>query len=82
MTPRPRGYRRARKIRDRALILPLIGLALLMPPIALIFQSEAKLFGLPVTLIYVFGVWAGLILAARLQARALRDTTSLEDDAR
>lgn len=82
MKARTGGYRRARKIRDRALILPLIGLALLTPPIALIFQSEAKLFGLPVTLIYLFAVWAALIVAARRQAGALRDTASLEDDAR
>lgn len=80
MKARPGGYRRARKIRDRALILPLVGLTLLMPPVALIFESEAKLFGLPVTLIYLFVVWAALILAARLQARALRDATNLGDD--
>lgn len=81
MKARPGGYRRARKLRDRALVLPLTGLFLLMPPVALIFHSEAKLFGLPVTMIYLFVVWAGLILAARQQAKALRDTTSLEDDA-
>ena len=46
-----------------------------MPPLALIFHSEVKLFGLPVTLIYLFLVWAGLILGARHQARRLQETT-------
>ena len=80
MTGRRGGYRRTRKIRDRALILPLVGLALLTPPIVFIFESGAKLYGLPVTLIYLFGIWAVLILAAWRQARALRNAITLEDE--
>ena len=61
-----------RKSRDRALILPLVGLILLMPPIAGIFQFDAKLAGVPVTVLYLFAVWALLIAGASL-SRNLRD---------
>ena len=78
MTDRQIGYRRARKVRDRAVALPLVGFFLLMPPTALIFHSEIKVFGLPFTLVYLFAVWAALILAARFLARPLQQ---IEDQA-
>ncbi|MEM1161521.1 MAG: hypothetical protein AAGJ28_11350 [Pseudomonadota bacterium] len=69
--------RRNRKTRDRSLILLFVGIALLMPPLAAIAQIDAKLGGVPVTLIYLFAVWAALIAGARLLAPSLRS----EDDA-
>ena len=63
--------RRNRKTRDRALIVLLIGIILLMPPFAGVFQVDARIFGLPATLMYLFVVWAGLILATLVLARAL-----------
>ena len=60
-----------RKTRDRAFIVLLLGIVLLMPPIAGIFEIEALVFGLPATLIYLFVVWAGLIIATAILARAL-----------
>jgi len=65
-------HRRDRKTRDRALILLLIGLALVMPPVAGVFHLDTKLGGIPVTLIYLFVVWALLILGALRLAGALR----------
>ena len=61
----------ARKIRDRALILPLVGLTLLLPPIATIFELDVRVFGLPFTAVYLFGVWAMLIVGAALLSRHL-----------
>ena len=79
MSDRAGEYRRHRKTRDRALILLLVGIALLMPPLAGIFYFEGKLFGIPGTLIYVFVVWAVLILGTARLARPLQRTGDGED---
>lgn len=68
------------KSRDRALILPLVGVILLMPPVAAIFRLEGTIGGLPATLAYVFGVWALLIAGAAGLARRLRDGIGREPD--
>lgn len=65
---------RRRKARDRSFVLTLLGVALLLPPAAGLFQLEGKLFGLPATLIYLFAVWAGLIAGAGLIARRLLES--------
>lgn len=59
------------KIRDRALVLPLAGFALVMPPMAGIFQLDLKIAGVPFTLIYLFAVWAGLIAGSWRLSRHL-----------
>jgi len=79
MHDRAGQHRRDRKTRDRAVILLLTGLALLMPPLASIFHADAKLGGVPVTLIYLFAVWALLILGAARLARALRTMDEAAD---
>ncbi len=73
---------RHRKIRDRAMVLLLVGVLLLMPPIANIFHLGEKLGGIPVTLVYPFVVWALLIVGAMLLAARLpvRDDTDLRVD--
>jgi len=55
---------RHRKLRDRAAILPLAGIILLMPPVADIFELHAKLAGIPFALIYILTVWVLLIAGA------------------
>lgn len=64
---------RHRKIRDRALILPIVGLLLLTPPLANIFELDAAFDGVPIVLIYVFTVWAALVAGAVLLSRGLRN---------
>lgn len=66
-------YPSSRNAREKSVILLVLGLALLLPPMAGIFQMDTKVFGVPVTLIYLFAVWAGLILGARLLSRHLTD---------
>ncbi len=61
-----------RKIADRALILPLLGCFLLLPPLAGIFQLDFRVFGIPVTALYLFGVWAVLIAGAAWLSRPLQ----------
>jgi hypothetical protein len=52
-------------------VLPLFGLFLLMPPIITVFAAQLDLGGIPLVVIYVFSVWAMLILCAALLARRL-----------
>jgi len=79
MRDRPDQPLSDRKTRDRALILPVLGAVLLMPPLAGIFRLDAKIGGLPVGIIYVFLVWALLIAGAALLAPRLRDGPELPD---
>jgi hypothetical protein len=72
-TPQPEAAFKHRKARDRAFILPVVGLLLLMPPVAHIFDIPATIDGLPVTGVYLFAVWAGLIIGAARLARKLDD---------
>ena len=62
---------RHRKIRDRSMVLLLLGLLLVLPPVAGIFHLDAKIRGVPLTLIYLFVVWALLIVGARWLAPRL-----------
>jgi len=66
-----------RKARDKAMILPLFGLILLTPPVAEVFHLEAKIAGVPFTLVYVFVIWALLIAGAAALARRLRDSEEI-----
>lgn len=65
------------RLANWAWLLPALGAALIMTPVIRIFAVDVRLFGAPLIMIYVFGVWAALILiAARLaslDARADRD---------
>lgn len=67
---------RARKRRDRAAVLTIVGTILLMPPIAGAMESELRLFGVPLAVVYVFSVWAALIVGTALLAPRLDEATS------
>lgn len=61
---------RVRKARDAAVVLPLIGFLMLTPPIADIFAVDSRVLGVPTIVVYVFSIWAGLIVIAwRLSVR-------------
>ena len=61
-----------RKAADAALALPLAGLALLSPPVIGLFATDARVFGAPGVLAYLFFVWAVLTVLARLLSRRLK----------
>jgi len=63
-----------RKIRDRSVALLLLGIVLLMPPMVRIAQIDVTVFGLPFALVYLFSVWALLVIGAAFLARPLRDS--------
>ena len=69
----PAGYRRKR-VRDAARLLPVLGAALLLVPLLWTRSDAPGGVGNAAALLYLFGVWAGLILAAFLLSRLiLRD---------
>ncbi len=55
----------ARKLRDRAMVLPVVGMVLLLPPVASTLAVPISVFGVPLIVIYLFGVWAVLVWFAR-----------------
>lgn len=59
---------KSRKSRDAAALLPLIGLLLLVTPLVATIPNDS---GIPGAFLYIFGVWAGLILLAALLSRRL-----------
>jgi hypothetical protein len=67
--PPPVPTEREGRARDAAVLLPLLGLFLLMPPIIALFAQPVTVVGVPLIVAYVFGVW--LALVAALLARAL-----------
>lgn len=60
------------RARDAATLLPILGLFLLMPPVITLFAVHFEMFGVPLIVVYLFGVWLALIICAALLARRLR----------
>ncbi len=69
MTP-PATPRDAR-LRDFAVLLTCLGALLLMPPFIGLISPHRSVLGLPMQALYLFGVWAGLIVGAAVLARRL-----------
>ena len=67
----PRARYRRRRLRDAARLLPLFGAFLVLLPIAWAPALTSPRDTAPDG-IYLFAVWAGLIVAAALMARHLR----------
>ncbi len=67
---RPATPRDAR-LRDLAVLLTCLGVLLLMPPFIGLVSPRRSLLGLPLQALYLFGVWAGLIVGAAILARRL-----------
>lgn len=59
------------RARDAAVVLPLLGLFLLMPPVIALFAVPLDIGGVPLLVVYLFGVWLALVLCAALLGRAL-----------
>jgi Na+-driven multidrug efflux pump len=63
--------RRSRKIREAALLLPIIGIILLLTPVLKIFTTNNEVSPLINSMLFIFGVWAVLISAAFILSRLL-----------
>jgi hypothetical protein len=64
------------RVRDTAKLLPAIGLFLLMPPVITLFAVSSDVAGVPLIVVYIFGVWLALIVCAALVARRLASAPS------
>jgi len=56
---------------DAARVLPVLGVLLLMPPVITLFAGIVDVGGVPLVVVYLFGVWLALIVCAALLARRL-----------
>jgi len=64
----------APRLRAAAVVVPLAALVLLMPPFISLFVAPVNVLGIPLLVVYMFGVWALLVfltwrLSRRLAAR-------------
>lgn len=57
--------------RDAAFVLPLFGVMLLLPPFLNLFIRDRLLWGIPLEVLYLFGVWFGLVAGAAILTRRL-----------
>ncbi|HNT39828.1 MAG TPA: hypothetical protein PKO45_12005 [Rubrivivax sp.] len=62
------------RLRDAMALLPALAVFLLMPPLVTLFAGSHHLGGVPLIVVYLFGVWLALIVAAALLARRLART--------
>ena len=60
------------RVTDAARVLPVLGTFLLMPPVVLLFATDTTVAGVPLIVVYLFGVWLALIGCAAWLARRLR----------
>lgn len=57
------------KVRDAVALMALLGTWLVMPPMLDVVNQPTSVLGIPTIVVYVFVVWAGLILFTRMVAR-------------
>ena len=60
------------RLKERAVVLPIVAFVLLTTPILLIFNSSTLILGIPVLYIYTFSTWALLTIAGIFLTRALQ----------
>lgn len=65
----------ARKLEHAALIVPIFGAVLIVPPIVQVFLFPIHFAGAPLIVAYLFAVWVALIMATALMARHMKDTS-------
>lgn len=80
MTKRPVTVSERRKARDIAAVLPMAMVFLILPPMAYASVGAGELFGIPATVIYMFGVWLGVIVLTAWNNRRLGATDVVETD--
>lgn len=77
--PRPASDAfRGHRARDAALVLPLAGLVLVAPPVVGLFVADVSILGAPLIAVYLFGVWALLILCAQRLSRRLGEDERID----
>ena len=76
--------RRAQRVRDVATILPIITVLLFMPPLVLVFAAPIAVFDVPLIVVYLYFVWAAVILinfvVVRKLAKAREEPVQHQDE--
>ena len=62
-----------RKTVSAALFVTVFGAMLFLPPLLRLVHHEARLFGVPVEVVYMFAAWAALVVAAIALGKHLPD---------
>ena len=75
----PEARYRQKRVRDAAHLLPILGAVLLLVPLLWTPSDAEGGVGNAAALLYILGVWAGLILAALGLSRALAPDEGQED---
>jgi uncharacterized membrane protein len=63
-----------RKLENIAAALPVFGAAMIFPPIVRVFAPDARLFGVPIIVIYLFAIWMMFIIATYFLSRRLKQS--------
>lgn len=61
----------SQRAQSAAVVIPVLGLFLLLPPFITLFIGDARPLGIPLIVIYIFGVWAALLVVTAWLARRL-----------
>lgn len=59
------------RVRDAAGLLPIAASIMLLPPFILLFAAPVTIAGIPLIALYVFALWAGIVLCAFFLSRRL-----------
>ena len=59
------------RLRAAAVLLPCLGLFLVMPPMIGLFAVPRDLAGIPLIVVYLFGVWLWLVACAAILSRRM-----------
>ncbi|MCD6674108.1 MAG: hypothetical protein LT106_14800 [Burkholderiaceae bacterium] len=78
--PRPPRNPPSRRLRDVAVLLPLLGLFAWMPPIIGLFAGGGHVFGVPAIVAWLFGIWIVLIASTLVLSRRLGTDDEDEDE--
>jgi hypothetical protein len=74
MDPQPNRTR----IRDAVALMVVCGTWLVMPPVLSVVNQPTTVLGVPTIVVFIFAVWAGLILATRFLARRSEQSSDRE----
>jgi hypothetical protein len=80
MTPKQSSSGSSTRARDAARLLPVIGAVLFMPPLIALFVGDVSIMGVPLIVVYLFGVWLALIVCAALLAPRLPPSRDVKGD--
>ena len=62
---------RHRRWQDAAFAIPVFAALLLLPPFLNLFTIREVLFGIPLEVVYLFTIWAALVIGGALLSRHL-----------